>query len=427
MYEIAIKGTPLKQFFTVLIFLSLGIQTLLAVDATLKIEKDVEQRTRIALVDGSAVKNDTFFKILLSDLKISGHFLADETYRKGDITSNYLLPNLKNSEYVLKYALTQGTGSKLLIRLIKASDNTEIFKKSYAIPNGAKTPFLAHKAIYDINALLKYPDISWINRYVVFSRYTTPKHSEIVLADYTFTYQKVIIRGGLNLFPIWADKDQKSFYYSSYRGLMPTLYRLNIYNGHKEKIISSEGMLVCSDVSQDGHKLLLTMAPEGQADIYQLDLNTGAKLRITRFGGIDVSGKYIEDESRIVFVSNRLGYANIFKKSIHGNAASQVVYHGRNNNAVDAHGEKIVYASRESSNAFGNNTFNLYLTTSNGTDTRPLTTTGVNQFPRFATDGTVVQFIKHRASGSSIGYINLGTSQSLLFPLKGRKIQSIDW
>ncbi|HHD79655.1 MAG TPA: Tol-Pal system protein TolB, partial [Epsilonproteobacteria bacterium] len=174
-------------------------------------------------------------------------------------------------------------------------------------------------------------------------------------------------------------------------------------------------------------KLLLTMAPEGQADIYEMNLASKAKTRITRFNGIDVNGKYVDDESRIVFVSNRLGYANIFKKSIQGSAVSQVVYHGRNNNAVDAHENKIVYSSRESKKSFGANTFNLYLTSSNGSNTRPLTTTGANQFPRFSTDGTVVQFIKHRGRGSSIGYVNLNSHQSLLFPLSGRKIQSIDW
>jgi len=104
-----------------------------------------------------------------------------------------------------------------------------------------------------------------------------------------------------------------------------------------------------------------------------------------------------------------------------------VVYHGRNNNACDAYGEKIVYSSRESKNSFGANTFNLYLTSSQGSDTRPLTTTGANQFPRFSTDGSVILFIKHRGRGSSIGYINLKSHQSLLFPLSGRKIQSIDW
>lgn len=400
---------------------------LFAVDATLKIEKDVEQRSRIALVDGSAVPNDKIFKILLSDLKISGHFLADTTQHKGDITSNFIAPALKSKEYVLKYALTQKRGTKLLIRLLKASDGTQVFKKSYAIPTTSKMPFLAHKAISDINNVLKYPDISWINRYVVFSRYTTPRHSEILLADYTFNYQKVIIRGGLNLFPKWADKNQKSFYYTSYASLMPTLYKINIYTGAKEKIASSEGMLVCSDVSKDGSKLLLTMAPNGQADIYELNLATKAKTRVTKFNGIDVNGKYVDDESRMVFVSNRLGYANIFKKSIRSAAVSQVVYHGRNNNACDAHGDKIVYSSRESKNTFGSNTFNLYLTSSHGSGTRPLTTTGANQFPRFSPDGSVILFIKHRDHGSSIGYINLASQQSLLFPLGGRKIQSIDW
>jgi TolB protein len=400
---------------------------LFAVDATLRIEKDVEHRSRIALEDASPSVNEKFFKILLSDLKISGHFLADSKHHRGDLDSDFIAPALKSKEYVLRYALTQSSGTKLVIRLLKASDGTQLFKKSYSIPTTSKAPFLAHKAVYDINKVLKYPDISWINRYVVFSRYTTPRQSEIILADYTFNYKKVVIRGGLNLFPKWADANQKSFYYTSYAGVIPTLYKLNIYSGSKQKIISSEGMLVCSDVNKNGTKLLLTMAPQGQADIYEVSSSGGSKKRITSFNGIDVSGKYVDNESSIVFVSNRLGYANIFKKSINGSGVSQVVHHGRNNNAVDAHGSKIVYSSRESQNSFGNNTFNLYLTSSSGSGTRPLTTTGTNQFPRFSTDGSVIQYIKHRGSGSSIGYTNLTSQQSLLFPLGGRKIQSIDW
>ena len=400
---------------------------LFAVDASMKIEKDVEHRSRIALMDGSEVSNGKLFRILLSDLKISGHFLADGTFHKGDFSGSFIAPGLKSKEYILKYRFSNIGGVKLEIRLLKASDGTQLFEKSYAIKNSAKMPFLVHKAVYDINRVLKYPDIGWINRYVVFARYTTPKHSEILLADYTFTYQKVIIRGGLNLFPKWADSAQKSFYYTSYAGLVPTLNKINIYTGAKSTIASSEGMIVCSDVSADGGKILLTMSPEGQADIYEMSLFTGSKTRVTKFNGVDVSGKYLGNGRQIVFVSNRLGYANIFKKSISSAAVSQVVFHGRNNNAVDAHGSKIVYSSRESSNAFGSNRFNLYLTSANGGSTRPLTTTGSNQFPRFSTDGSVILYIKQRGGSSSVGYINLGSSQSLLFPLGGRKIQSIDW
>jgi len=172
--------------------------------------------------------------------------------------------------------------------------------------------------------------------------------------------------------------------------MVPTLYKLNIYTGARTKITSSEGMIVCSDVSRDGKKILLTMAPNGQPDIYELNLVSGTKTRITAFNGIDVNGKYIDNESRIVFVSNRLGYANIFKKDIRGSAVSQVVYHGRNNNAVE-------------------------------------TTTGRNQFPRFSSDGSVVLYIKYAQGGSHVGYINLLSKQSVLFPMDGRRLQSIDW
>jgi len=400
---------------------------LFGVDATLKIEKDVEQRARIALMDGSSEQSSKVFDILLSDLKISGHFLPDTTHHIGDLSSNYIIPALKSQEYVIKYAMEQRSGTKLLVRLLKASDGTQIFKKSYAMKTKAKMPFLIHKAISDVNNVLKYPSISWINRYVAYSVYTTPGRSEIRVADYTFNYKKTIIKGGLNLFPKWADSRQRSLYYTSYKGTLPTLYKLNIYNGTKTKIASSEGMLVCSDVTKNGSKLLLTMAPEGQADIYELDLASKAKRRVTDFKGIDVNGRYVDDESRIIFISNRLGYANVFKKSIQGGATSQVVYHGRNNNACDAHGDKIVYSSRESNNAFGDNTFNLYLASTGSSDTRPITTTGSNQFPRFSTDGSVILFLKQSGRSSSIGYTNLKSHQSLLFPLNDRKVQSIDW
>ena len=417
----------MKKLLYIALLFNFLTSNLFGVDATLKIEKDVEQRTRIAVIDGSATQDKRIFNMMLSDFKVSGHFIANQKHNLGDVTSNFISPSLKSEEYVLKYSLTQSNGSKLFIRLLKASDGTQIFKKSYAIPGTAKVPFLVHKAVSDVNKMLKYPDISWINRYIVYSTYTTPGKSVIRLADYTFNYRKTIIKGGLNLFPKWADAKQRSIYYTSYNGTYPTLYKLDIYSGSKSKIISSEGMLVCSDVSEDGSKLLLTMAPHGQADIYELNMASRSKTRVTNFKGIDVNGRYIDNEKRVLFVSNRLGYANVFKKSIHSAATSQVVYHGRNNNACDASGDKVLYASRESHNAFGDNTFNIYLASASSSSTRPITTTGSNQFPRFSRDGSVVLFLKQQGNRTSVGYTNLASFQSLLFPYNDNKIQSIDW
>ena len=67
----------MKHLFAVLLSMTFFTLSLFGVDATLKIEKDVEQRARIALMDGSSEQSSKAFNILLSDLKISGHFLPD--------------------------------------------------------------------------------------------------------------------------------------------------------------------------------------------------------------------------------------------------------------------------------------------------------------------------------------------------------------
>jgi len=409
-----------------LIFFILSISLFAEVDATIRIEKDVDQRSKVALIDNSSAVEpylaSKFFHILQDDLQIAGNFVVDKRqYFDGESLEG------AGKDYFISYRLSMASGASLEVKLTQASSNTVVFTKTYNIGSRDKYPFLAHQAISDINDKIGYPSISWINRYVIYSRYSGSKQSQIILADYTMNYQKIMISGGLNLFPKWADKAQNAIYYTSYNTPLPTLFKLNIYTGAKAKIASSEGMMVCSDVSKDGSKILVTMAPNGQPDIYEIDTMSGVKNRLTTFSGIDVNGKYVDGGSAIVYISNPLGYANVYRKSRFGNAVDQLVFHGRNNNSCDSSGSHIVYSSRESSNKYSGNRFNIYLASSSGGDTRPLTTTGNNQFPRFSPDGAIVSYIKYQGSSSSIGYINLAKRKTLLFPIAGNKVQSIDW
>ncbi len=395
-----------------------------APDAKMKIKKDVDQRASIAVVDASSgdAISKKLHKIFFSDLKISGNFLPDSSYHNGSYDDS-IKPSFRAKEYVLKYKFAKnGSGAILMTKLIKSSNSRVVLEKKYSIPSLAKYPFIAHKATSDANAALGYKSLEWINRYVVFARYTGKKQSEILLADYTFNYTKTVIRGGLNLFPQWGDPKQKGLYYTSYESGTPTIYHLNIYTGERKKIVSSEGMLICSDVSRDGSKLLLTMAPNGQPDIYEYSVSNGSKKRLTKFSGIDVSGKYSDNESSISFVSNRLGQPNIFKKSMNSSAVTQLIFHGKKNNSCDTHGKKVIYSSKE-----GRAKFNLYIANTAGGSVRPLTSSGVNQFPRFAPDGDTILYIKRSSGSNSIGYIGLRTNQTMLFPLGSHKIQSIDW
>jgi len=406
-------------------FVWLSVLAYAQFDATLTVEKKVDQRVHVAVLDGSTPTplSKKIHTLFLADLKISGHFLPDETYRPGSYENAIVDPALRADDYVIKYHfLQEDARNTLLVKLINAADSKVLAERRYRVSNKSKYPFLVHKAVTEINAQLKFPPIDWINRYIVFARYTGRKQSEILLADYTFTFVKTIIHGGLNLFPHWGDPDQKSLYYTAYVEGRPTLFHLDIYTGKQQKVTSSTGMLVCSDVRPDGRKLLLTMAPQGQSDIYEYDVATAKATRLTTFSGIDVNGVYADGGKSLVFVSNRLGYPNIFKKDLATGAVTQVVFHGKNNNSVDAYGDTIVFSARE-----GQGVFNLYTAHTDGSSGRPLTSNGVNQFPRFSPDGNTILYIKRSYEGNAVGYLGLKTNQSLLFPLGEQKIQSLDW
>jgi len=390
-------------------------------DAVLKIEKNVDSRAKISIIASTATmqsKLKQFNKILISDLKVSGHFLAEENVT----VKNYNTPviDLSNkSEFILMYELTSANGATLDMKLFRGTPKKQILHKNYSVSRFEKFPFLIHKAVSEINKAANFPKIDWINRYVVLSKYIGAKQTEIMLADYTFTYKKTIIKGGLNLFPKWADNSQKELYYSSYGNDILTLYKLNIYTGQKDKILTSKGMLACSDVSSDG-KLLLTMAPNSQADVYIY--SGGATRKLTNFSGIDVGGKFADGGNSVIFVSNRMGSPNIYKTAIAGGSVTKIVNHGTNNGSCDANGNQVVYSSKE-----GLKSYNIYLTNTNGSQTRPLTSGGINQFPRFSNDGKVVMYIKRTQSGNAIGFVNISANISENFKMGVDRIQSIDW
>ncbi len=415
----------------IFIVLSVLLLNLFAIDATLEVIKKGQNLPTIQIEDISASGSEyssKLEKMLLGDFKVSGHFkpqIAEYSEESSDIEfANY---RKKGIDLLLRVNTKRELDGLLSeVRLYDINKQENVLAKSYTVSKANRYPFLSHKIAIDINDYIKAPSIDWMNKFVIFSRYTEPSQSDIIISDYTLTFQKVVVTGGLNIFPKWADSKQEYFYYTKYLK-KPTLIRQNIFTGERKSIIESEGMLVCSDVSKDGNRLILTMAPDSQADIFELDLRTNLTNRLTTYSGIDVSGHYVDDEDSIIFISDRLGYPNIFQKDRDKIGVRQLVYHGKNNNACSAHDEYVVYSSRESSSEFKSNTFNLYLVSTKSDFIRPLTKSGINQFPKFSNDGETILFIKQLEGQSALGVIRLHYNKSFLFPLSSGKIQSIDW
>lgn len=406
-----------------------------AADATVEIVKKIDVLPKIAIQDASPNSVDlefrkSMFKLIAGDLRVSSHFRVEDEYLQssydGGPLENFLSD--KKVDLILRFSVTQDLNSASAnVKMINAKTGVTTSERSYNLVDKKRYPFLAHKIVSEANDGVGAPSIKWMEQSVLFARYTESKKSEIVLSDYTLTYQKVLVTGGLNIFPKWGNAEQSAFYYTSYSGAEPTIYRYDLKDGSRRNIISSSGMIVCSDVSQDGRKLLLTMAPKDQTDIYLYDLQTKKIQKITEYSGIDVNGNFIDNDQRIVFVSDRLGYANIFAQGINDKNVEQMVYHGKNNNSASAFDNYIVYSSREDGSEFGRNTFNLYLISTKTNNLRQLTATGENLYPRFAKDPDTIMFIKQYQNQSALGIVRLNANKTYHFPLKTGKLQSIDW
>ena len=370
---------------------------------------------------------DKFFKIVIEDLKVGSAFEVSDKYYTSGFDDSAIINADERADLIYRYSLTQlGNKLNLKFKIINVKTKQIRYNNEYT-QSADKFVFLAHKSMVDMARNLNLSPVDWMDKSIIFSQYTSPGKSNIVVADYTLTYQKVIVRGGLNIFPKWANEDQSAFYYTSYINSIPTLYKFNLNNMHKTKITQSNGMIAASDVSKDGSKILLTMAPNDQSDIYLYDTVNKKFTRVTTFSGIDVNGNFIDNDSRVVFVSDRLGYPNIFATSVDGGAVEQMVFHGKNNNSISTFKNYIVYSSRESVNEYAQKTFNLYLISTKSDYIRQLTAGGINTYPRFSSDGGSIIFIKNLDGSSAVGIIRVNENRIFQFPLKIGKLQSIDW
>ena len=346
--------------------------------------------------------NKEVFKILKMDLNVLEHF----DYSFSDNNTSF------RAEFIYRH-------NKLTVKYLKNGNllMTKIYKSNrYAI-----FPFLIHKAVYDLNSYFNLPDAKFLIRKVIYSMLVAPKEANIYIADYTLSYKRKLISGGLNIFPKWADAKQRIIYYTKL-GRYATIYKYNIYTGKREKILSSQGLAIVSDVKKD--KILLTLAPQGLPDVYEYDIKTKKLLKITKYSGIDVNGKFWDN--KIVFISDRYGLPLIFSKNLHSGDISRVLYQGKNQVGVDVFKNQLVISVREGNSAFKSNTFNLFLVNKNDDSLKRLTFGGQNSYPNFSVDGNSIMFIKRENFFSKIGIIRLKENRVFYYKLP-KILQSFDW
>ncbi|MDR2099534.1 MAG: hypothetical protein LBP40_01740, partial [Campylobacteraceae bacterium] len=191
-----------------------GFATLFAAgDATIEIVKTMDKLPVIQIQDasGSGVSSmlrNKIFSRLIADLKITTYYdineaygvaLWDDSYRVG-----YGIDT--KTDLVLRYKLTEGFDDSITAntKLINTRSGSVISERVFKISKSSHYPMLPHSIVMSVVKDTKQDPVDWMNRYIIFAKNTAPGESEIVIADFTLTFQQTIVKGGFNIFPKWA-------------------------------------------------------------------------------------------------------------------------------------------------------------------------------------------------------------------------------
>ena len=182
-----------KIFLSILVLFGVGF----AVDAKLEIIKARQKLPSIMVnVYGTGLPYKVS-NLVAKDLEVSGNFRVS-TQNKNDNDPNYTFYQTQKIDLLVEIVQEK---NRFNLFLYDINAKERVLQKSYVLQDSALYPFVSHTIANDVNNYLKAPSIAWMNRKVIFSKLLGPSKSEIVVADYTLSYQKSIIDDGLNVFP----------------------------------------------------------------------------------------------------------------------------------------------------------------------------------------------------------------------------------
>jgi len=172
------------------------------------------------------------------------------------------------------------------------------------------------------------------------TRRTAKGNKEIVVLDLTGEVEEsVTSNGSINLLPAWSPDG--AIAYTSYRDGNPDLWLGD------RKLSARQDLNTGAAFSPDGKVIALTLAMDGDSEIYLIERETGAIVqRVTYDPAIDTSPTWSRDGRRLAFVSDRMGAPHIFVANRDGSGLRELTPEGYNTNPAWSPVEDVIVFDR---------------------------------------------------------------------------------
>jgi TolB protein len=173
------------------------------------------------------------------------------------------------------------------------------------------------------------------------------------------------------------------------------LYLMDLKTKEAKVISSKDGINSGAIFKPDSKSILLTLTSSGNAEIYEMELETKTLRKITNHFASDVDPSITVDGKLMTFLSDRAGKAMIYTMdpSVEEKNVKRISYVGQFNATprFSPDGSEIVFAS------WLDNSFDLFRIGSDGAGLSRLTKDfGSNEDPSFSNDGEFIAFSSQR-------------------------------
>ena len=187
--------------------------------------------------------------------------------------------------------------------------------------------------------------------------------------------------------------------YMSYAGRQPRVFLRDLQTGREESLGRFDGMSFAPRFNHDGNRMLMSIANEGNTELYEMDLRSRRMLRLTNHPAIDTSPSYSPDGRQIVFNSDRGGSQQLYVMNADGSGVRRISF-GKGNYTTP------VWSPRGDLIAFTKSTggkFHIGVMRPDGSNERTITDGWLVEGPTWAPNGRVIMFTREQRGRGPAG------------------------
>ena len=274
-------------------------------------------------------------RVAAADLERSGLFRPiDQSAFIEKITSANAIPRFADWRQINAQALVTGTisvsGSKVRVdfRVWDTFGESQLTGKEFNSTE-ANWRRVGHLMADEIYKRITGEDGYFDSRVVYVAESGPLKHrsKRLAIMDQDGENHKFLTDGStLVLTPRFSPNSQEILYLS-YAGHQPRVYLRDLQSGEEESLGHFEGMSFAPRFSNDGNKVVMSIARNGSTQLYTMDLRSRVLKQITNTPGIiNTSPSFSPDGSKIVFNSDRGGSQQLYTMDAGGGNVQRISF-----------------------------------------------------------------------------------------------------